>query len=131
MSALVLFSNHMGNTSLSEQIVERLPFLFAECGGRIVDSPSDDAPYTYYTVVIELLSTAWNSLFGQLDYRSLRSAADAVMLPQLEPRTMRQHFIVPSVRSRDVACAEWSNVRSFEHFLELLNVIDNAFSLHD
>ena len=24
---------------------------------------------------------------------------------------------VPTIRSRDVACAEWSNVRRFEHFL--------------
>ena len=43
---------------------------------------------------------------------------------------MREHFIVPSVRSRDVACAEWSNVRRFEHFLELLDVVNDAFNVH-
>src|SRR5262249_4057922 len=33
-------------------------------------------------------------LFRQLDYRSLRSAANPVVLPELEPGAMRQRFIV-------------------------------------
>ena len=52
------------------------------------------------------------------------------MLPELEPRTVSQRFIVPSICSRDVACAEWSNVRSFEHFLKLLDVVNCAFNVH-
>ena len=44
-------------------------------------------------------------------------AANPEMLPQPKPRAMREHFVVPSICSRDVACAEWSNVRRFEHFL--------------
>ena len=55
--------------------------------------------------------------FAKLEYRSLGSAAEAVPLPQPKPWAMREHFIVPAIRSRDVACAEWSNIRRFEHFL--------------
>jgi hypothetical protein len=45
------------------------------------------------------------------------SAADAVLLPKSKPRAVREHFVVPSIGSRDVACAEWPNIRRFEHFL--------------
>ena len=58
------------------------------------------------------------------------SAADAVMLPELKPRAMRQHFIVPAIRSGDIGCAEWSSVRCFEHFLQLLNLVDEALNIH-
>jgi hypothetical protein len=37
---------------------------------------------------------------------------------------------VPSVRSRDVACAEWPNIRRFEHFLKLLDVANDALNVH-
>ena len=37
---------------------------------------------------------------------------------------------MPSIRSRDVACAERSNVGSFEHLLQLLDVIDDALNIH-
>jgi hypothetical protein len=43
---------------------------------------------------------------------------------------VREHFVVPSIRSRDVACAEWPNIRRFEHFLELLNLVNDAFNVH-
>jgi hypothetical protein len=43
---------------------------------------------------------------------------------------MREHFVVPSIRRRDVACAEWPNIRCFEHFLELLDVVNDAFNVH-
>src|SRR5580692_4318959 len=45
------------------------------------------------------------------------SAANPVLLPQPKPRAMREHFVVPAIRSTDVACAEWPNIRRFEHFL--------------
>jgi hypothetical protein len=32
-------------------------------------------------------------------------------------RMMRQHFVVSSIGSRDVACADRPNIRRFEHFL--------------
>ena len=43
---------------------------------------------------------------------------------------MRERFIVPSICSRDVAGAERSDVRRFEHFLELFNVVNDAFNVH-
>lgn len=43
---------------------------------------------------------------------------------------MREHFVVATIRSRDVAGAEGANVRRFEHFLELLDVINDAFNVH-
>jgi hypothetical protein len=43
---------------------------------------------------------------------------------------MRERFVVPSIRRRDVACAEWPDVRRFEHFLQLLNLVNDAFNVH-
>ena len=43
---------------------------------------------------------------------------------------MGEHLVVPSIGSRDVACAEWSNVRGLEHFLQLLNLVNDAFNVH-
>jgi hypothetical protein len=70
------------------------------------------------------------ALFWQSHYWSLRSAADSVLLPKPKPRAMREHFVVPSIRRRDVACAEWPNIRCFEHFLQLLDVVNDAFNVH-
>ena len=44
----------------------------------------------------------------------LRAAANAVALPNPEPRAMRKHFVVPSIPSREVARAQWSSVRHCE-----------------
>jgi hypothetical protein len=43
---------------------------------------------------------------------------------------MREHFVVPSIRSREVARPQRSDVRSFEHFLKLLNLVNDAFNVH-
>ena len=45
------------------------------------------------------------------------SATDAIPLPKPKPRAVREHFVVPSIRRSDVACAEWPDIRRFEHFL--------------
>ena len=37
---------------------------------------------------------------------------------------------MPAISSRDVACAERPNIGRFEHFLYLLNLINNAFNIH-
>ena len=37
---------------------------------------------------------------------------------------------MPSVRSRDVVCAEWPYIRRFEHLLQLLDLVDDAFNVH-
>jgi hypothetical protein len=39
------------------------------------------------------------------------SAADSTPLPHPKPRAMREHFVVPSIRSREVARAQRSGVR--------------------
>jgi hypothetical protein len=43
---------------------------------------------------------------------------------------MRERIVVPSICSRDIACAEWSDVRRFEHFLQLLDVVNDPFNVH-
>ena len=43
---------------------------------------------------------------------------------------MREHFVMPSIGGRDVACAEWPDIRRFEHFLQLLNLVNDAFNVH-
>jgi len=67
---------------------------------------------------------------AQSKHWGLSSAAKPVSLPKLKPRTMREHFVVPSIRRREVACAEWPNIRRFEHFLYLLDVVNSAFNVH-
>jgi hypothetical protein len=45
------------------------------------------------------------------------SATNSVLLPEPKPRAVGEHFVVSSIGSRDVACAEWPDIRRFEHFL--------------
>ena len=66
----------------------------------------------------------WMNLCGGLAIRlpqsehwRLGSATDAIPLPEAKPRAVCEQLVVPSIRSRQIACAEWSNVRRFEHFL--------------
>ena len=60
----------------------------------------------------------------------LSSAANPVPLPQPKPRAMREHFVMPSISGRQVTCAEWPNIRRFEHLLELLDLVNDAFNVH-
>ena len=78
----------------------------------------------FYVVGVSVSGFA-DSVFG-----GGRPAADAKTLPQTEPGTVGEHLVVPSVGGSDVACAERPNVRSFEHFLQLLNVVNDAFNVH-
>jgi hypothetical protein len=43
---------------------------------------------------------------------------------------MRQPFIVPSIRGRDIGFFKWPDIRSFKHLLQLLDVINYAFDVH-
>jgi hypothetical protein len=43
---------------------------------------------------------------------------------------MCEHFVVPSIGSGDVACAQWPTIRRFEHFLYLLDLVNDAFNVH-
>jgi hypothetical protein len=62
-------------------------------------------------------------LFPHLNHWRIGSATNPIPLPKLKPRAMRELFIVPSIQSRKVACAERPNVWRFEHFLLLLNLV--------
>jgi len=37
---------------------------------------------------------------------------------------------MPSIRSRDIACVEGSDIRGLVHFLKLLDVVNSAFNVH-
>jgi hypothetical protein len=52
------------------------------------------------------------------------------MLPQPKPRAVREHFVMSAIGSRDVGCAEWPNIRRFEHLLKLLDVVNDALNVH-
>ena len=48
----------------------------------------------------------------------------------------RNHGLCASISSglrlaaENVACSEWPNIRSFEHFLQLLDVVNDTFNVH-
>jgi len=42
---------------------------------------------------------------------------------------MREHVVVPAIGSRDVACTQRPYIRSFEHFLKLFDVANDAFNV--
>ena len=56
----------------------------------------------------------------------LTSAAHPEMLPQPKPRAVREHFVVPPIRSRDGDCIQRPNIRC----LKLLNIVADAFNVH-
>jgi hypothetical protein len=57
-------------------------------------------------------------------------ATDAKIPPELEPGTVGEGFIMPSIRSRDIARPKGAEVRCLEYFLKLPDVINNAFNVH-
>jgi hypothetical protein len=57
-------------------------------------------------------------------------AANPELLPNAKPRAMREHFVVPSIRSREVARAQGSGVRHREDALKALDVGNPLFSVH-
>jgi hypothetical protein len=60
----------------------------------------------------------------------LSATTNSVVLPDAKPRALRQLFVVSSIGSRNVACAEGPNIRCFEHFLKLLDIVNGAFHVH-
>lgn len=69
-------------------------------------------------------------LFWGLNDWRLRSATNAKMLPEPEPRAVRQFLIVPSIRSRDIAGRERSRVRHREQALQPLNLSNRLVNVH-
>jgi hypothetical protein len=43
---------------------------------------------------------------------------------------MREHFVMLSIRSREVACAEWSNIRRCEDALKALDFGNSLLGVH-
>ncbi len=71
---------------------------------------------------------AFNSV--ESEYRGLRSATDAIPLPQPKPRAVREHFVVPSIRSRKVGWAKRSSVGRGEDALKVLDFGDGSVNVH-
>jgi len=67
---------------------------------------------------------------AELKGRGLGAATDSEALPQLEPGALGEHLVVPAIGGSNVALGERTNVRSFEHLLKLLDVVDDAFDVH-
>jgi hypothetical protein len=59
-----------------------------------------------------------------------RSAADAVVQPNAKPWAMREHFVVPAVRSREVARAQRSVVPHREDALKAFDFSDSLLGVH-
>lgn len=57
-------------------------------------------------------------------------AANSVLLPKAEPRAVRKHFVVPPIRSREVARAQRSGVRYCEDALKPLDVGNSLLGVH-
>jgi hypothetical protein len=43
---------------------------------------------------------------------------------------MSEHFVVPSIQSREVTWAQRPNIRCLEHFLQLFDVVNGAINVH-
>ena len=66
----------------------------------------------------------------QLNDWGLGSAADPIPLPQPEPRAACEHFVVPPIRSREIAQARRSVVRHREDALQPLDFGDGLLDVH-
>ena len=58
------------------------------------------------------------------------SAANPVLLPKTKPRTMRKHFVVPSIGGREVARAQRSSVRQCEDALKAFDFGNRLLRVH-
>jgi hypothetical protein len=68
--------------------------------------------------------------FAWPECRRLDSATDAIPLPQSKPRTLRKHFVVPAIRSREIARAQRSGVRHCEDALQSLDFGNGLLGVH-
>gem|GEM_PF-5137849 len=68
--------------------------------------------------------------FPEPDCWRLASAAEAIPLPKAKPRTLREHFVVPSIRSRKIARAQRSNVRHRKDALKAFDFGNSLFGVH-
>ena len=68
--------------------------------------------------------------FPEPDCWEPASAAEAIPLPKAKPRTLREHFVVPSIRSRKIARAQRSNVRHREDALKAFDFGNSLLGVH-
>ena len=68
--------------------------------------------------------------FRHLDHRRLGAATDSIPLPESKPRAVRELFIVPSIRSREVCLAQRSGVRHREDALQPLDFSNDQLGVH-
>jgi hypothetical protein len=59
-----------------------------------------------------------------------RAAANPVLPPKAKPRATGEHFVVSSIRSREIARAQGSGVRHREDALKTLDFGNGPFSVH-
>ena len=59
-----------------------------------------------------------------------RATTDAIPLPQPKPRAMREHFVVSSIRRREVARAQRPRVWLREDSLKPLDFGNNLLGVH-
>jgi hypothetical protein len=69
-------------------------------------------------------------LFRENEVTHSRAAANSVPLPNATPWTMREHLVVQSIRSGEVARTERSGVRGCEDALQPLDFGNGLFSVH-
>lgn len=43
---------------------------------------------------------------------------------------MREHLVMSPIGSRDIARVQRPDIRRFEHFLQLLDLVDDTFNVH-
>jgi len=77
--------------------------------------PRVRAPMDFYTV--PLVRSLVATLRMVCAVRLSRAAANPIPLPKPKPRTLRVHFVVPSIHSREVARVQRSGVRQGEYAL--------------
>jgi hypothetical protein len=60
----------------------------------------------------------------------LAAATNPVPLPEPKPRAVREHIVVPAIRSREIAQAQRSGVRHREDSLKVLDFGDGSVNVH-
>jgi len=68
--------------------------------------------------------------FPESEHWRLRSAANPKILPEPKPRAVREHFVVPAIRSREIVRAQRSGVLHGEDALQPLDFGNGLFSVH-
>ena len=59
-----------------------------------------------------------------------RSATDAIVLPKAKPWAMREHFVMSSIRSREVGRSQRSGVRVCKDALKALDFSNSLLGVH-